>query len=117
MDYDTDEKSMAALRRQLKRAREEYYRYKSEYMNFVMETLELEDTVKNYDRRDATGCATFLMLKLLPDFPDDFKIDYSRYLGSIIHNNLREMLKIVMTCSMSSAIPMIVMGKRWKRKN
>ncbi|KAF5943642.1 hypothetical protein HYC85_017719 [Camellia sinensis] len=93
MDYDTDEKSMAALRRQLKRAREEYYRYKrfamdlptrfacmarlvakitpdpwliikpalsstdfhSEYMNFVMETLELEETVKNYDRRDATG--------------------------------------------------------------
>lgn len=28
MDYDTDEKSMAALRRQLRRAREEYYRYK-----------------------------------------------------------------------------------------
>lgn len=28
MDYDTDEKSMATLRRQLKRAREGYYRYK-----------------------------------------------------------------------------------------
>lgn len=28
MDYDTDEKSMATLRRQLRRAREEYYRYK-----------------------------------------------------------------------------------------
>jgi hypothetical protein len=28
MDYDTDEKTMAALRRQLRRAREEYYRCK-----------------------------------------------------------------------------------------
>ncbi|CDO97417.1 unnamed protein product [Coffea canephora] len=28
MDYDTDEKTMAALRRQLKKAREQYYRYK-----------------------------------------------------------------------------------------
>ncbi|PIA52027.1 hypothetical protein AQUCO_01000127v1 [Aquilegia coerulea] len=55
MDYDTDEKSMATLRRQLRIAREEYYRYKSEYMNFVMEALELEDTIKNYERRDATG--------------------------------------------------------------
>ncbi|XP_078429698.1 LMBR1-like membrane protein [Wolffia australiana] len=55
MDYDTDEKSMATLRRQLRRAREEYYRYKSAYMNYVMEALELEDTIKNYERRDSTG--------------------------------------------------------------
>ncbi|KAK9163910.1 hypothetical protein Syun_004812 [Stephania yunnanensis] len=55
MDYDTDEKSMATLRRQLMRARDEYYRYKSEYMAFVMEALELEDTIKNYERRHATG--------------------------------------------------------------
>ncbi|PKA59462.1 hypothetical protein AXF42_Ash016486 [Apostasia shenzhenica] len=55
MDYDTDEKTMAILRRQLKRAREEYYRYKSEYMTYVVEALELEDTVKNYERRDSTG--------------------------------------------------------------
>lgn len=27
----------------------------SEYMNFVMEALELEDTLKNYERRDASG--------------------------------------------------------------
>lgn len=46
MDYDTDDKSMATLRRQLRRAREEYYRYKSEYMTYVMEALKLEDTVK-----------------------------------------------------------------------
>ncbi|KAK9165763.1 hypothetical protein Scep_000954 [Stephania cephalantha] len=55
MDYDTDVKSMATLRRQLVRARDEYYRYKSEYMAFVMEALELEDTIKNYERRHATG--------------------------------------------------------------
>ncbi|BBH05739.1 LMBR1-like membrane protein [Prunus dulcis] len=55
MDYDTDEKSMATLRRHLRGAREEYYRYKSEYMTYVMEALELEDTIKNYERRNSTG--------------------------------------------------------------
>ncbi|XP_012572400.1 uncharacterized protein [Cicer arietinum] len=53
MDYDTDAKSMAALRRRLRRAREQYYRYRSEYTKFVLEALELEDTIKNYERRDA----------------------------------------------------------------
>ncbi|KAL5669389.1 hypothetical protein ACJX0J_021610, partial [Zea mays] len=55
MDYDTDDKSMATLRRQLRRAHEEYYRGKSEYMTCVMEALKLEDTIKNYERRDASG--------------------------------------------------------------
>ncbi|KAI4325674.1 hypothetical protein MLD38_031053 [Melastoma candidum] len=55
MDYDTDEKSMAILRRHLRGAREEYYRYKSEYMACVRKALELEDVIKNYDRRDANG--------------------------------------------------------------
>ncbi|GJM86908.1 hypothetical protein PR202_ga02808 [Eleusine coracana subsp. coracana] len=55
MDYDTDDKSMATLRRQLRRAHEEYYRCKSEYMTCVMEALELEDTIKNYECRDANG--------------------------------------------------------------
>ncbi|XP_029128499.1 LMBR1 domain-containing protein 2 homolog A isoform X2 [Cajanus cajan] len=55
MDYDTDEKSMASLRRRLKRARDKYYRYRSEYTNFVLGALELEDSIKNYDRRDAIG--------------------------------------------------------------
>lgn len=27
----------------------------SEYTKFVLEALELEDTIKNYERRDATG--------------------------------------------------------------
>ncbi|KAE9604789.1 hypothetical protein Lal_00010903 [Lupinus albus] len=55
MDYDTDEKSMATLRRNLRGASEEYYRYKSEYMTYVLEALELEDTIKNYERRSSTG--------------------------------------------------------------
>ncbi|CAL5054422.1 unnamed protein product [Urochloa decumbens] len=55
MDYDTDDKSMATLRRQLRRAHEEYYRCKSEYITCVMEALKLEDTIKNYERRDANG--------------------------------------------------------------
>ncbi|KAG8641032.1 hypothetical protein MANES_13G096600v8 [Manihot esculenta] len=55
MDYDTDEKSMATLRRHLRVAREGYYRYKSEYMNYVLEALELEDTIKNYERGSSTG--------------------------------------------------------------
>ncbi|KAL0431889.1 UNVERIFIED_CONTAM: LMBR1 domain-containing protein 2B [Sesamum radiatum] len=55
MDYDTDEKSMATLRRHLRRAREEYYRCKSEYLTYVTEALELEDTIRNYERRTMTG--------------------------------------------------------------
>ncbi|TYG40402.1 hypothetical protein ES288_D12G089600v1 [Gossypium darwinii] len=59
MDYDSDEKSMATLRRHLRLAREEYYWYKSEYMTYVIEALQLEDTVKNYERRNSTGCVPF----------------------------------------------------------
>ncbi|WVZ26440.1 hypothetical protein V8G54_004984 [Vigna mungo] len=69
MDYDSDEKSMASLRRRLKRAREQYYRYRSEYTKFVLEALELEDTIKNYERRDTTGwfvlTYTFLIFQSL----------------------------------------------------
>ncbi|KAK8627012.1 hypothetical protein V6N13_134641 [Hibiscus sabdariffa] len=54
MDYNTDQKSMATLRRRLRIAREEYCRYRSEYTSFVMEALELEDTIKNYERRNIT---------------------------------------------------------------
>ncbi|KAL7598101.1 hypothetical protein Lser_V15G22430 [Lactuca serriola] len=54
MDYDTDEKTMATLRRHLREAREEYYRYKSQYLTYVIEALKLEDTIKNYEQRDET---------------------------------------------------------------
>ncbi|CAN8236821.1 unnamed protein product [Cochlearia groenlandica] len=55
MDYDTDEKSMAALRRHLRNAMDEYYRYKSEYLTCVTEALDLEDTIKSYERCSSTG--------------------------------------------------------------
>eukprot|EP00249_Psilotum_nudum_P012524 c23832_g1_i1 orf=2-1678(-) len=48
MDYDADEKSMAALRRRLRDARYSYCRFKSEYLKYVTEALELEDVMKNY---------------------------------------------------------------------
>ncbi|XP_020395041.1 LMBR1 domain-containing protein 2 homolog isoform X2 [Zea mays] len=55
MDYDSDNKTMATLRRQLRKAHEEYYRRKSDYMTCVVEALELEDTIRNYEQRDASG--------------------------------------------------------------
>ncbi|XP_010530626.1 PREDICTED: LMBR1 domain-containing protein 2 homolog B-like isoform X2 [Tarenaya hassleriana] len=77
MDYDTDEKTMAALRRNLRIARETYYRYKSEYMNVVLEALELEDTVKSYERRDATGW------KYISTFRDERTGSFGSFLDAV----------------------------------
>ncbi|PSS26197.1 LMBR1 domain-containing protein 2 A like [Actinidia chinensis var. chinensis] len=104
MDYDTDEKSMAVLRRQLQIAREEYYRCKSEYMNFVMEALELEDTIKNYERRHATGWK----------YISSFRAERGGTLGSsldmteliwrcIVRKQLAKVLAVILGC-MSAAI-------------
>ncbi|KAM4088402.1 hypothetical protein ACJW30_07G068000 [Castanea mollissima] len=104
MDYDTDEKSMATLRRQLRRAREEYYRYRSEYTKFVLEALELEDTVKNNERRDVTGWK----------YISSFRPERSGTLGSfldmielmwrcILRKQLKKLLAIILGC-MSAAI-------------
>lgn len=49
MDYDADEKSMAALRRRLRKAWYSYCRFKSDYTSCVREALELEDTIRNYE--------------------------------------------------------------------
>ncbi|KAG6519151.1 hypothetical protein ZIOFF_022640 [Zingiber officinale] len=104
MDYDTDDKTMAALRCQLRRAREEYYRYKSEYMTYVMKALELEDTIKNYERRDSNGWK----------FTSSFREDRRGNLGSfldivellwrcILKKQLQKVLAITLGC-MSVAI-------------
>ncbi|XP_042495109.1 LMBR1 domain-containing protein 2 homolog A-like [Macadamia integrifolia] len=104
MDYDTDEKSMAALRRQLRGAREEYYRYKSEYMTYVTEALELEDTIKNYERRIATGWK----------YVSSFRPSRTGKIGSfldvielvwrcILRKELKKLLAIILGC-MSAAI-------------
>ncbi|XVF01541.1 hypothetical protein REPUB_Repub04eG0097900 [Reevesia pubescens] len=104
MDYDTDEKSMANLRRRLRIAREEYCRHRSEYMSFVLEALELEDTVKNYERRDATGWK----------FVSSFRPERTGKLGSsldtiefiwrcVLRKQLEKLLAIILG-SMSAAI-------------
>ncbi|XP_059645449.1 uncharacterized protein LOC132287008 [Cornus florida] len=104
MDYDTDEKSMATLRRHLRRAREEYYRYKSEYLTYVMEALELEDTIKNYERRNLTGWKFISSLrpdrngKLGPLF-DRMELTWR----CVLRKQLNKLLAIILAC-MSAAI-------------
>ncbi|KAK9049763.1 hypothetical protein SSX86_031268 [Deinandra increscens subsp. villosa] len=99
MDYDTDVKSMATLRRQLRRAKGEYYRCKSEYMNFVMEALELEDTLKSYEHRDATGW------KYISSFRPERPGKIGSYLDTvelvwrcIIRKQLKKLSAIILGC-------------------
>ncbi|GMH24690.1 hypothetical protein Nepgr_026533 [Nepenthes gracilis] len=104
MDYDTDEKSMADLRRQLRVAQEEFYRYKSEYMAFVLEALELEDTIKNYECRDATGWKYVSSLRSsrsgkLGSFVDMIEMIWR----CILRKQLQKLLAIILSC-MSVAI-------------
>ncbi|KAL8521145.1 hypothetical protein ACS0TY_011624 [Phlomoides rotata] len=104
MDYDTDEKTMASLRRHLKKAREGYYRCKSEYMNFVTEALELEDTMKNYEHCSSNGWK----------YESSFRPERKGRLGPcldvieliwrcILRKQLQKLLAIVLGC-MSAAI-------------
>ncbi|PIN08793.1 hypothetical protein CDL12_18626 [Handroanthus impetiginosus] len=104
MDYDTDEKSMATLRRHLRGAREEYYRCKSEYLTYVTEALELEDTIKNYERRSMTGWK----------FVSSFRPERTGTLGPfldmaelvwrcILEKQLQKILAVILGC-MSAAI-------------
>ncbi|GAB2226106.1 hypothetical protein Droror1_Dr00021897 [Drosera rotundifolia] len=104
MDYDTDEKSMADLRRQLRVAREEYYRYKSEYLTYVLEALELEDTIKNFERRDATGWKYVSSLRgsrsgKVGSFLDTIELIWR----CILRKQLQKLLAIILGC-MSVAI-------------
>ncbi|XXG86463.1 hypothetical protein AAC387_Pa11g1355 [Persea americana] len=104
MDYDTDEKSMATLRRQLRIAREEYYRYKSEYKSYAMEALELEDTIKSYECRYQTGWK----------YVSSFRVGHTGKLGPfldtteliwrcILKKHLAKLSAIILGC-MSAAI-------------
>ncbi|XP_021758593.1 LMBR1 domain-containing protein 2 homolog A-like isoform X2 [Chenopodium quinoa] len=104
MDYDADDKSMAQLRRQLRVAQEEYYRYKSEYMTYVLEALELEDTIKNYERRHATGWKFISSLRgsrpgRIGSFLDTIELLWR----CILRKQLQKLLAIVLGC-MSVAI-------------
>ncbi|XP_015166131.1 LMBR1 domain-containing protein 2 homolog A-like isoform X3 [Solanum tuberosum] len=105
MDYDTDAKTMAALRRQLEIAREKYYRYKSEYMNFVTQALELEDTIKNFEHRSGTGWK----------YVSSFRPERSGRLGSmlditeliwrcVLAKQLQKVLAILLGCMSASIL-------------
>ncbi|KAF3970788.1 hypothetical protein CMV_005539 [Castanea mollissima] len=104
MDYDTDEKSMATLRRHLRQAREEYYRFKSEYMSYVMEALELEDTVKNYERRSSTGWKYVSSLKPARTGKIGSLIDTAEFLWRCILRKQLEKLLAIILGIMSAAI-------------
>ncbi|XP_076913225.1 uncharacterized protein LOC143571772 [Bidens hawaiensis] len=104
MNYDADEKSVATLRRRLRIAREEYYRYKSEYLTYVMEALKLEDTIKNYEQCNENGWK----------FVSSFRPERSGTLGSyldtmeliwrcIIWRQFKKLFAILLGC-MSAAI-------------
>ncbi|KAL3621718.1 hypothetical protein CASFOL_034378 [Castilleja foliolosa] len=104
MDYDTDEKSMATLRRHLRGAREEYYRCKSEYLTYVKEALELEDTIKNNERRSMTGW------KFISSFRPERPGRLGQFLDTaelvwrcIVQKQLEKMLSVILGC-MSAAI-------------
>ncbi|KAF5789927.1 putative LMBR1-like membrane protein [Helianthus annuus] len=99
MDYDTDEKSMATLRRQLRIAKAEYYRCKSEYMSFVIEALELEDTLKSYEHRDATGWKYISSLR--PERPGKMGLYLDRVelvWRSIMKKQLKKLSAIILGC-------------------
>ncbi|XP_041008775.1 LOW QUALITY PROTEIN: LMBR1 domain-containing protein 2 homolog A-like [Juglans microcarpa x Juglans regia] len=104
MDYDTDERSMATLRRHLRQAREEYYRYKSEYMAYIMEALELEDTVKSYEHRSSTGWKYISSLRPANAGKIGHLIDAIEFCWRcILRNQLEKLLAIVLGI-MSAAI-------------
>lgn len=104
MDYDTDEKSMATLRRHLRGAREEYYRYKSEYMTYVMEALELEDTIKNYDRRNSTGWKYVSSLRAVRTGKIGALLDTVEFIWKCILRKQNQKLLAIILGTMSAAI-------------
>ncbi|KAJ6917800.1 LMBR1 domain-containing protein 2 [Populus alba x Populus x berolinensis] len=104
MDYDTDEKSMATLRRHLQGAREEYYRCRSEYMTYVMEALELEDTVKNYERSSSTGMEIYFKLHPARTAKLGASFDRMEFLWRCILRKQLEKVLAVILGTMSAAI-------------
>ncbi|CAI9109544.1 OLC1v1009382C1 [Oldenlandia corymbosa var. corymbosa] len=104
MDYDTDEKSMATLRRHLRGAKEEYYRCKSEYMNYVLKALELEDTIKNYERRSTTGWKYISSLRSERTGTYGSFLDMAELMWRcILRKQFQKILAVILGC-MSAAI-------------
>ncbi|KAJ6775080.1 LMBR1 INTEGRAL MEMBRANE-LIKE PROTEIN [Salix purpurea] len=104
MDYDTDEKSMATLRRHLLGAREEYYRCRSEYMTYVMEALELEDTVKNHERSSSNGWTYISSFRPARNGKLGASFDRMEFLWRCILRKQLEKVLAVILGTMSAAI-------------
>uniref|UniRef100_A0A453R4Q6 Uncharacterized protein n=1 Tax=Aegilops tauschii subsp. strangulata TaxID=200361 RepID=A0A453R4Q6_AEGTS len=104
MDYDTDEKTMAALRRRLRIAHEEYCRSKSKYTTSVMEALELEDTVTNYEQHDADGWKYVSDLRESRSGTLGSFLDHIEFIWRcILLNRLLKVLSVLLGC-ISAAI-------------
>ncbi|KAF7100261.1 hypothetical protein CFC21_101795 [Triticum aestivum] len=104
MDYDTDEKTMAALRRRLRIAHEEYCRCKSKYTTSVMEALELEDTVTNYEQHDADGWKYVSDLRESRSGTLGSFLDHIEFIWRcILLNRLLKVLSVLLGC-ISAAI-------------
>ncbi|KAL4279922.1 hypothetical protein GQ457_03G004460 [Hibiscus cannabinus] len=104
MDYNTDQKSMATLRRRLRIAREEYCRYRSEYTSFVKEALELEDTIKNYERRNITRWKFISSLKPERTGKLGSSFDIMEFVWRcVVRKQLEKLFAIILGC-MSAAI-------------
>ncbi|CAN7024034.1 unnamed protein product [Brassica rapa subsp. trilocularis] len=104
MDYDTDEKSMATLRRHLRNAKEEYYRYKSEYLTYVTEALVLEDTMKNYERRDSTGWKYISSFRTSRNGKWRNLLDTLEFIWRCLLKKQTQMMLAIVTGIMSAAI-------------
>ncbi|XP_037462259.1 LMBR1 domain-containing protein 2 homolog A-like [Triticum dicoccoides] len=104
MDYDTDKKTMAALRRRLRIAHEEYCRCKSKYTTSVMEALELEDTVTNYEQHDADGWKYVSDLRESRSGTLGSFLDHIEFIWRcILLNRLLKVLSVLLGC-ISAAI-------------
>ncbi|KAF3788458.1 domain-containing 2-like protein A [Nymphaea thermarum] len=104
MDYDADEKSMATLRRQLRIAQEEYYRYRSEYMKYVTEALELEDAVKNYEHGSETRWKYVSSLRpARTGTPAPFLDTLEWFWRCILRKHLEKLVAVLLGC-LSAAI-------------
>ncbi|MCO5596987.1 hypothetical protein L7F22_051059 [Adiantum nelumboides] len=104
MDYDADEKSMAALRRRLRKARYFYCRFKSEYILRVREALELEDTIKNYENGKSQNWRYISSMHQMRSGSVSSYIDMAEWFWRCSLNQLLQRALAITLGAMSSAL-------------
>lgn len=97
MDYDADEKSMAALRRRLRKARYSYCSFKSEYISYVREALELEDTTRNFENGRAQN---WKYVSSMRQVESGTIVDYLNILEWMWHCILKQFLQRVLAVTL-----------------